>query len=214
MLQTLRRALRPARLRIPARRFSAGIAALPPTAREALGTDVSAGEAIAYHRVRAATATAVALYRSRYTLPMTDTDLHDAVPALDFPASVPSAKTRASIRAALAVPGADHPSPSPTDPPPTPAAGRPAQGGPHGRSPMFLVTPDPAHGLIAAPQSPHDLTPATQQALAAQGFAWNSEIEAYTRQADHGPAAVEGTADTLRGLGHYVFSTHTPVHRH
>ncbi|MFF7452217.1 MULTISPECIES: hypothetical protein [unclassified Streptomyces] len=107
MLQTLRRALRPARLRIPARRFADGIAELPPTAREALGTDVAANEAIAYNRVRVATATAVALYRSGYTPPLTDDDLDDAVLALDFPYS-PSAETRASIRAALAVLDADH----------------------------------------------------------------------------------------------------------
>lgn len=104
MLRTLRRALRPAHIRIPARRFTAGIAALPPTAREALGTDVTAGEAIAYNRARVATATAVALYRSGYTLPMSDGDLDDAVLALDFPYSVPSAETRA----ALAVMDADY----------------------------------------------------------------------------------------------------------
>jgi hypothetical protein len=108
MLGTLRRALRPARLRIPARRFAAGIAELPPTAREALGTDVTAGEAIAYNRVRVATATAVARYRSGHTLSLSDDDLDDAVLALDFPYSVPSPETRASIRAALAVLDADY----------------------------------------------------------------------------------------------------------
>lgn len=76
---------------------------------------------------------------------------------------------------------------------------------------MFLVAPDPAHGLVAAPQSSDDLTPATEQFLAAQGFTWNSEIEAYTRQADHGPEAVDGTAGALRDLGHYVFSSWTPL---
>ncbi|MGW1291081.1 hypothetical protein ACWD4N_48015 [Streptomyces sp. NPDC002586] len=108
MLRTLRLALRPARIRFPARRFTAGIAELPPTAREALGTDVTAGEAIAYNRVRVATTTAVALFRCGYTLPMTDDDLDDAVLALDFPYSIPSPETRASIRAALAVLEADH----------------------------------------------------------------------------------------------------------
>lgn len=108
MLRTLRRALRSARLRVPARRFTAGVTALPPTAREALGTDVTAEEAIAYNRVRVATATAVALYRSGYTLPMPDDHLDDAAHALDFPYSVPSPATRASIRAALAVLEADH----------------------------------------------------------------------------------------------------------
>ncbi|MEU1085122.1 hypothetical protein ABZ368_33730 [Streptomyces sp. NPDC005908] len=91
MLRALRRALRPARLRIPARRFTAGIAALPPTAREAFGTDATAAEAIAYNRSRVATATAVALYRSGHVLPMPDDHLDDAVRALDdFPYSAPS----------------------------------------------------------------------------------------------------------------------------
>ncbi|MFD0008184.1 hypothetical protein ACFVJ4_38125 [Streptomyces sp. NPDC127178] len=108
MLRTLHRALRPARIRIPARRFTAGTAALPPTAREALGTDATAGEAITHNRVRVATATAVALYRNGHTLPMSDDDLDDAVLALDFPYSVPSTETRASIRAAPAVTEADY----------------------------------------------------------------------------------------------------------
>ncbi|AZP14712.1 hypothetical protein EJC51_47470 [Streptomyces aquilus] len=108
MLRTPRRALRSARLHIPARRFTAGIAELPPTAREALGTGVTATEAIAYNRARVATATAVALYRGGYALPMRDDDLDDAVRALDFTYSVPSAETRASIRAALAVLEADY----------------------------------------------------------------------------------------------------------
>lgn len=47
MFRTLRRVLRSARLRIPARRSTAEVAALPPTARETLGIDVTAGEAIA-----------------------------------------------------------------------------------------------------------------------------------------------------------------------
>ncbi|MDN3029439.1 hypothetical protein [Streptomyces sp. S.PB5] len=107
MLRTLRRALRPARIRVPAHRFSAGIAALPPTARDALGTDATAGEAIAYNRTRVATATAVALYRAGHTLPMSDIGLDEAVLALGFPSSVPSPETRASIRAALGVLDAD-----------------------------------------------------------------------------------------------------------
>ncbi|MFG3268931.1 hypothetical protein [Streptomyces bobili] len=78
---------------------------------------------------------------------------------------------------------------------------------------MFLVVPDPAHGLVAAPQSSADLTLATEQSLTAQGFAWNNEIEAYTRQADHDPAAVDDTAGMLRELGHYVFSAHRPPPR-
>ncbi|MEV6409675.1 hypothetical protein AB0M58_43395 [Streptomyces bobili] len=78
---------------------------------------------------------------------------------------------------------------------------------------MFLVVPDPAHRLVAAPQSSADLTLATEQSLAAQGFAWNNEIEAYTRQADHDPAAVDDTAGMLRELGHYVFSAHRPLPR-
>ncbi|MFC7309021.1 hypothetical protein ACFQVC_33055 [Streptomyces monticola] len=102
MFRTLRRVPRPTYLRIATRRFTAGIPALPPTAREALGADVTAEEAIA------STATAVALYRSGYTLPMPDDLLDDAVRALDFPCSVPSPETRASIRAALAVLEADY----------------------------------------------------------------------------------------------------------
>lgn len=78
---------------------------------------------------------------------------------------------------------------------------------------MFLVIPDPAHELVAAPQSSDDLTPPTEESLAAQGFAWNSEIEVYTRQAPHDPAAVDVTAGMLRELGHYVFSAHKPLPR-
>lgn len=78
---------------------------------------------------------------------------------------------------------------------------------------MFLVVPDPAHGLVAAPQSSNDLTPPTEESLAAQGFTWNSEIEAYTRQAAHGPAAVDDIVGMLRELGHYVFSAYKPPSR-
>ncbi|GAA3785798.1 hypothetical protein [Streptomyces chiangmaiensis] len=76
MLRSLCRALRPARLRIAARRFTAGIAALPPTANEAFGADASAKEAVAYNRSRVATATTVALYRSGHTLPLPDDHVH------------------------------------------------------------------------------------------------------------------------------------------
>ncbi|MGW2651686.1 hypothetical protein ACWC2T_44175 [Streptomyces sp. NPDC001393] len=76
---------------------------------------------------------------------------------------------------------------------------------------MFLVVPDPAHGLVAAPRSSADRTPATEEALTAQGFTWNSEIEAYTRGADHSPEAVDRTAGALRELGHYVFSSCMPM---
>ncbi|MGA5150138.1 hypothetical protein ACPCSF_34770 [Streptomyces griseoincarnatus] len=76
---------------------------------------------------------------------------------------------------------------------------------------MFLVVPDPAHGLVAAPRSSDDLTPGTEETLTAQGFAWNSEIEAYTRPTDNSPAAVELTAGALRELGHYAFSSYTPL---
>ncbi|MFE2709830.1 hypothetical protein [Streptomyces mirabilis] len=73
---------------------------------------------------------------------------------------------------------------------------------------MFLVVPDPAHGLVAAPQSPDDLTPDTKEALTVQGFTWDSDIEAYTRQTGHGPDDVDHTADALRARGHYVFSSY------
>lgn len=76
---------------------------------------------------------------------------------------------------------------------------------------MFLVQPDPAHGLVAAPRSSDDLTPGTDATLTAQGFAWNSEIEAYTRQADHGPEAVDLTAGSLRELGHFVIASWAPL---
>ncbi|GGJ68012.1 hypothetical protein [Streptomyces brasiliensis] len=76
---------------------------------------------------------------------------------------------------------------------------------------MFLVVPDPAHGLVAAPESRADLTPCTEETLAAQGFTWDSAIEAYTRPTDHGPGAVERTAGALRELGHFVFSSCTPL---
>lgn len=76
---------------------------------------------------------------------------------------------------------------------------------------MFLVVPDPAHGLVAAPGSSDDRTPGTEETLTAQGFAWNSEIEAYTRPTDSGPAAVDLTAGALRELGHYVFSSYMPL---
>jgi hypothetical protein len=76
---------------------------------------------------------------------------------------------------------------------------------------VFLVVPDPAHGLVAAPQSSLDLTPDTESSLADQGFIWNSDIEGYTREADHGPAAVDDTAGMLRDLGHYVFVAYRPL---
>ncbi|MGW2563432.1 hypothetical protein ACWCXB_30255 [Streptomyces sp. NPDC001514] len=76
---------------------------------------------------------------------------------------------------------------------------------------MFLVAPDPAHGLVAAPRSSADLTAETEETLTAQGFAWDSEIEAYTRPADHSPEAVERTAGALRELGHFAFSSHLPL---
>ncbi|MGX4695124.1 hypothetical protein [Streptomyces sp. JNUCC 63] len=76
---------------------------------------------------------------------------------------------------------------------------------------MFLVVPDPAHGLVAAPRSPADLTPGTKETLTSQGFTWNSEIKAYNRPADSSPEAVERTAGALRELGHYVLSSYTPL---
>lgn len=106
MLRTLRRALRRSRLRLTVRPLSAGAPDLPPTACNALG-DVTAAEAITYNRVRVATATALALYRSGHRLPLRNEQLDDAVHALHFPYSVPSPATRAAIRAALGVLEAD-----------------------------------------------------------------------------------------------------------
>ncbi|MET8572993.1 hypothetical protein [Streptomyces sp. NPDC004783] len=76
---------------------------------------------------------------------------------------------------------------------------------------MFLVTPDRTYGLVAAPRAPEDLTPGTEEALTAQDFTWNSEIEAYTRPTGHGPEGVDRTASTLRGLGHFVLLSYTPA---
>ncbi|MFD7876610.1 hypothetical protein ACFV5G_21310 [Streptomyces sp. NPDC059766] len=76
---------------------------------------------------------------------------------------------------------------------------------------MFLVVPDFAHGLVAAPKSSDDLTPRTEETLTTQGFALYSEIEAYTRPTDSSPAAVELTAGALCELGHYVVSSYTPL---
>ncbi|MFE5847213.1 hypothetical protein ACFQ7N_36900 [Streptomyces niveus] len=76
---------------------------LPPTAREALGSSVTAEEAITYNRVRVATATGLALHRSGLRLPLADRDLDTAVRRLGFPYSRPSPATRAAIRAALGV---------------------------------------------------------------------------------------------------------------
>jgi hypothetical protein len=75
---------------------------------------------------------------------------------------------------------------------------------------VFLVTPDQAHGLVAAPRSSDDLTPGTEEALTAHGFAWNEEIEAYVRGTDSSPEAVERTAAALRRLGHFVLSSYRP----
>ncbi|MGW5657191.1 hypothetical protein [Streptomyces humi] len=75
---------------------------------------------------------------------------------------------------------------------------------------MFLVTPDPAHGLVAAPRSSDDLTPGTESTLASQGFAWNGEIEAFSRPTGCSPEDVDRTAGALRELGHFVFSCYLP----
>ncbi|WP_371647775.1 MULTISPECIES: hypothetical protein [unclassified Streptomyces] len=76
---------------------------------------------------------------------------------------------------------------------------------------MFLVVPDPAHGLVAAPRCPDDLTPDTVAMLTGEGFVWNGEIEAYARPTGDGPEAVERTAGALRALGHFVYSSYTPL---
>ncbi|MER8225825.1 hypothetical protein ABTZ58_35845 [Streptomyces sp. NPDC094143] len=76
---------------------------------------------------------------------------------------------------------------------------------------MFLVVPNPDHGLVAAPESSRDLTPSTTEYLTCQGFAWNDDIEAYTRRTDQSPAAVHRVARVLREMGHYVFCAHRPL---
>ncbi|GJF26549.1 hypothetical protein [Streptomyces sp. HO565] len=75
---------------------------------------------------------------------------------------------------------------------------------------MFLVTPDRSHGLMAAPRSPEDLTPGTEETLTAQGFTWNNDIEAYTCPTGRSPEDVDRTAGALRALGHFVLSSYTP----
>lgn len=76
---------------------------------------------------------------------------------------------------------------------------------------MFLVIPDAAHGLVAAPESADDLTPEITGFLTLQGFTWIDEIEAYTRPTGHSPNDVDHTADTLRGFGQYVFAAYQPL---
>ncbi|MER5915714.1 hypothetical protein ABT124_36120 [Streptomyces sp. NPDC001982] len=64
---------------------------------------------------------------------------------------------------------------------------------------------------MAAPEASLDLTPGTEQLLNIEGFAWNGEIEAFTRRCDDIPAAVDRTAALLRELGHYVLASRTPL---
>lgn len=79
---------------------------------------------------------------------------------------------------------------------------------------MFLVTPDHSHGLVAAPRASEDLTPGTEAALTAQGFTWNSDIEAYTRPTGRSPEDVDRTAGVLHALGHFVLHSYTARARH
>ncbi|GGX56008.1 hypothetical protein [Streptomyces chartreusis] len=74
---------------------------------------------------------------------------------------------------------------------------------------MYLVEPDPEHGVVAAPRTEDDRTPLTEQSLIAEGFSWDSEIEAYTRPGDSTPETVDRTARILRGLGHTVITSWT-----
>ncbi|MFE9769797.1 hypothetical protein ACFYPC_35635 [Streptomyces sp. NPDC005808] len=73
---------------------------------------------------------------------------------------------------------------------------------------MYLVTPDPGHGVVAAPRAPKDLTAETEQALGARGFTWNDSIEAYVRPspADEATSTAADVAAELRALGHYVIT--------
>ncbi|MFJ8158525.1 hypothetical protein [Streptomyces sp. NPDC094468] len=75
---------------------------------------------------------------------------------------------------------------------------------------MFLVTPDAARGLVAAPHCSDDRTPDTECLLAAQGFTWDAQVEAFTRATDSSPHHVDQVAEALRRLGHFVFSSYRP----
>ncbi|MFI6340756.1 hypothetical protein [Streptomyces sp. NPDC050535] len=73
---------------------------------------------------------------------------------------------------------------------------------------MYLVTPDPDHGVVAAPRAPEDLTAETEQALTARGFTWHNDIEAYVRPtpADEATSTAAAVCAELRTLGHYVIT--------
>ncbi|WP_415940225.1 hypothetical protein [Streptomyces sp. 039-1] len=108
MLTSLLRTLFPPMIRIAARTLEPGKPPLPPIARDVFGPDLTADQATTYNRVRVATATAVALYRSGQALDdLSDDELDTAVRTLKFPYSRPSEETRAAIRATLAVLEAD-----------------------------------------------------------------------------------------------------------
>ncbi|MEU9370415.1 hypothetical protein AB0D71_38265 [Streptomyces avermitilis] len=73
---------------------------------------------------------------------------------------------------------------------------------------MYLVTPDPERGIVAAPRAPQDLTAETEQALTTRGFTWDDSIEAYVRPTTAGEAisTASAVAAKLRTLGHCVIT--------
>ncbi|WP_331740710.1 hypothetical protein OG613_46965 (plasmid) [Streptomyces sp. NBC_00015] len=73
---------------------------------------------------------------------------------------------------------------------------------------MYLVTPDPERGIVAAPRAPEDLTAETEQALTARGFIWDDRIEAHVRltPASEATSTAAAVAAELRSLGHYVIT--------
>ncbi|MER5385165.1 hypothetical protein ABT040_33660 [Streptomyces sp. NPDC002688] len=73
---------------------------------------------------------------------------------------------------------------------------------------MYLVTPDPGHGVVAAPCAPQDLTAETEQALTAREFTWENSTEAYVRPtpADEATSTAAAVPAELRTKGHYVIA--------
>ncbi|MEU8708728.1 hypothetical protein [Streptomyces sp. NPDC048565] len=75
---------------------------------------------------------------------------------------------------------------------------------------MYLVTVDPAHGVVAAPESDLDCDEQTVTALDARGFKWDATIEAYVMPAPDATSdrqrGVVDTAALLARKGHVVIT--------